>query len=168
MLQGHVKQVVERIGNYTEIYKFNKQGMLLPDKIKPGQSGITQIERNKAGQIYTRDWTIDEYMWHFYMYKYNKDGYVQGEFFCTEVEEYLYENKYTLNEKGWIVSAKRKTIIAEDFKFDYYEGEEVIERYTDNYSYPVADEQGNWLKCIVKCRENGEKTTITRKITYWE
>ncbi len=174
-LQGHVKQVVERIDDYSEVYKFDRQGKLLPDKIRSGQSGNTQIERNKAGQIYSRVWIIDEDMVHYYMYKYNNAGYVQSELLCSEVEECFFEHIFVLNEKGWIVSATRKSILAEDLKFDYYEGKDVYERFKDKYSYSVIDEQGNWLKAIVKTTgrtyENKSYSgtyIITRKITYWE
>lgn len=161
--QGPVKQIVEKwkrndgtTGSVT--YNFDRQGKWTPDQ------RIT-LERNSKGQIISmKEQYDDEYDIDFYEYKYNKDGYVCQSEYIYESEEETF--KYTLNENGWPVSTKTAFIDPTDDS-TYGSG-------TQSYTYSDIDEQGNWMKCQMKVKENdGENNyaysvTTTRKITYWE
>ena len=150
-VQGHVKKIKE--GDFT--YHFTQDGEWHPGKLVPDAK--TKLKRNKLGQIVKLIISYDEESYDLTEYAYNSDGYVCSMEDSWECEG-LWTSKYSTNERGWILTERRETYLPTD--------EPEYSHLT--YTYTKIDDQGNWLKCVVKCREDGSKSTITRKITYWE
>ena len=122
--------------------------------------------RNKDGQVIKEVFVTSdqsgEYT-HTMTYQYDDNGYVKYECILFKPDwgdTYTDYYNYTMNEKGWIVSAKVKSIGDGEFHA----------RLT--FTYSNIDEYGNWRKCVMKQRiQELDETVVvtkTRKITYWE
>lgn len=163
-VHGRVKQV-EYIGeyNYNAYFNFNREGRYV--SYNDTYDEKSTYKRDKKGRIIEWTVTVDYHVLYVEEYTYNKDGYIYKE--SNGDDEEGDDLIYVLNDKGWPVSATCKT---------WYVGDEGYEKSTISYSYPKIDDHGNWLVCVVKrvgrdLYENkpfSRKTTITRKITYWE
>jgi len=111
-------------------------------------------------------------------YKYNDYGLISSVTFCQEdidVEESIreidYINKIQVGSFRWY--ARGGAIVK--FVFEYNKNGDVSKiTHTDNEDKDVItfskykyDEQGNWIKCVVKSKNDNEHcVVITRKIRY--
>lgn len=171
-LQGHVKQVVECYGDYTETFSFDKQGKIILPRYRYSDevTFIHKLKRNSSGRISEWETMIDETAYHTVeYYTYNAGGFI-----TSMVEKYDEDGSwsnttytYVLNEKGWPSSAKIRLT-----EGGYGNNDKPVaykkKTFTMLYTYSNIDAHGNWLKCTVKCREDGKKYITTRKITYWQ
>jgi hypothetical protein len=174
-LQGHVKQVVESSGDYTETFSFDNQGYIILPRYRYSDevTYIHQLKRNSSRQIYEWETMIDETAYHTVeYYKYNSEGFISSMSQKCETEDTRSNAKWTyvLNEQGWPSSAK---IYYKEDEYGY--GPIVKKTYTRSFTYSDLDAPGNWRKCVIKtagCKSEyepfSEKEIITRKITYWQ
>lgn len=167
-LQGHVKQVVESSGDYTETFSFDNQGYIILPRYRYSDevTYIHQLKRNSSRQIYEWETMIDETAYHTVeYYTYNTGGFIISKAQKYDEDGMWVNSNYTyvLNGQGWPSSAK---IRSEEGEYGY--GYVEKKTFTMSYTYSNIDSHGNWTKCIVRCLEDGETSITTRKITYWE
>ena len=131
-LHGHVKKVIEKTGNFTNVIEFSTDGTA---NIKSFYGTDCNVKRDANGRITSIGTVLtQEQEGFYYELKYNANGTLSAEnevhpsWFC------VYETKYLgYNANGWPVKSKM------------FGGEGGQGEYCDLIlSYPETDEVGNW------------------------
>ena len=172
-------------GNITKISNYRRFSItyIEDDNIKVGEIWRHEIEESPIRFKYTydeeqliskkakyedEDWTVK--------YKYNDDGLLSAvTYYVGDYEESIrkidYVNKIQVKSFQYMLGDYNNY----KFVFEYNENGDVskiTQTYDEDkdiftFSKYKYDEQGNWIKCIVKIKEHDDECfVITRKIRY--